>query len=86
VYAAFKGHLHVLQWALQHNCPLPTQPIIIQSHQKCFFISTKKLLNHNSNSLQFEDKPLVEEWIQSVDDLCNDLCYNDLSVLIKSFI
>jgi hypothetical protein len=86
VEAAENGHLHVLLWALQNNCPLPTQPIIIQSHQKCFFISTKKLLKHNSNSLRFEDKPLIEAWIQIIDNLCSDLFYNDLSLLIKNFI
>ena len=86
VYAAEIGHLHVLLWALQHNCPLPTQPITIQFHQKYFTSTNKLLLNVNRYNLKFKNKQLVEVWIQNVDDLCSDLCYNDLSVLIKSFI
>ena len=85
-YAALNGHLHVLFWALQNNCPLPIQPITIQFQQKYFTASKKLLLHYNSSSLQFENKALVETWIQSIEDLCNDLCYNDLSMLIKSFI
>jgi hypothetical protein len=85
-FAALNGYLHVLLWALQNNCPLPTQPITIQFQHKYFTVTKKLLLHHNRYNLQFANKQLVEAWIQSVDDLCSDLCYNDLSMLIKSFI
>ena len=86
MWAASNGHLHVLFWALQNYCPLPTQLRTIQCQQKYFTATKKLLLHYNSSSFQFENKALVETWIRSIEDLCNELCYNDLSMLIKSFI
>jgi hypothetical protein len=79
--------LDILWWVIQNNCPLPSFRTIIKFKHKYFTASKKLLLYCNSGCiLQFKTESLVKTWIRSIDDICSELCYSDLSLLIKSFI
>jgi len=85
-WAAYTGYLHLLVWVLQNDCPLPTEFTTIHFQYKYLTASRKLLHYYNHTNLQFENKSLIETWIRTIDDICSELCYNDLSLLVKSFI
>jgi ankyrin repeat protein len=79
-FAIRNNHLHILVYLIEHGCDI-NKSWKCKLTYKCFTYTTK-IVSHNL----FIHQDLVYQWIQLIDRTLNELFYNDLSILIKSFI
>jgi hypothetical protein len=90
-WSSYNGYLKVCLWCIENG--LDIQGGVFCVTQRCRFDfkeikSTKKLLEYETtkNIKVFYDRDNIKAWINAIDNVCDELCYNDLSTLIKIFI
>jgi hypothetical protein len=80
-YGSFKFNWTILLYLIEQGTSRKL-PLQIYNHDlKFHFVSAKKLFDRN-----FIRYDTMHEWVCCVDAICNELCYDDLSTLIKQFI
>lgn len=76
-------HLKMLHWALQRGLH-PSYPGRTYAFNYCQFTYAKKLVKFRF--CVFHSRKTVHEWVETVESICDELEYTDLSNLIKIFI
>jgi len=79
-YASFFGYLHMIECILEHDTNIRKEASC--TVKNICYLHTKKFIG--KSILKCEEKHL--EWIRGVDQCCDELTYNDLANLIKSYV
>lgn len=88
-WAANYDHFNVCLWCIEQNLNIQPKFYYLQASCRTNFEQfklVKKLLNYQQKYDVFYDQESMTRWCESVDTLCDDICYKDLSNLIKSYI
>lgn len=81
----FAGYndLHIVYWAFNHDCYIPDDKISFRRRQ---LIYAKKLLQMSNYAIFKQFASDINKWIATAEIVCDEICYDDLSNLIKQFI
>lgn len=79
--AVLNNHWHVVEWMVRHGY-VNLRPWYSSYKFDGRFMSVSFLLQHNV----FSNRHEVQLWVDTINSALNDMCYDDLSYLIKIFI
>lgn len=90
-WATNYGHLNVSLWCIEQKLLVRPSFFYLQASRKTIFeklVPVKKLLDYSNKHFVdlFDDQDAMARWVDSTDNVCNEICYKDLSNLIKIFV
>jgi hypothetical protein len=84
-------HLNVSLWCIEQKLLVRPSFFYLQASCKTIFakfVPVKKLLDYSNKHFVdlFYDQDAMARWVDSTDNVCDEICYKDLSNLIKIFV